>query len=157
MKTLLATRYVDIPDGVTLEVKSRVVTVTGPRGVLVQSFKHVNLDMQLTGKGKLRVDLWFGNRKQVSGYPTSIFSLVLLWATFTLVIRGFFACSWSCFGFGSDERRLFWSVTSSCVPGISLEWVCGEKEVPAVSQQPARIDGLVCSVAERDVLRRRRV
>lgn len=64
MKTLLATRYVSIPEDVTLEVKSRVVTVTGPRGELVQSFKHVNLDLQKTA-GKLRVDLWFGTRKQV--------------------------------------------------------------------------------------------
>ena len=64
MKTLLATRYVTIPEGITLDVKSRVVTVTGPRGELVQSFKHVNLDLQKTGN-KLRVDLWFGTRKQV--------------------------------------------------------------------------------------------
>lgn len=65
MKTLLATRYVTIPEGVTIDVKSRVVTVTGPRGELVQSFKHLNLDLQKSGKNKLRVDLWFGNRKQV--------------------------------------------------------------------------------------------
>lgn len=65
MKTLLATRYVTIPEGVTVDVKSRVVTVTGPRGELVQSFKHLNLDLQKSGKNKLRVDLWFGNRKQV--------------------------------------------------------------------------------------------
>lgn len=65
MKTLLATRYVTIPEGVSIDVKSRVVTVTGPRGELVQSFKHLNLDLQKSGKNKLRVDLWFGNRKQV--------------------------------------------------------------------------------------------
>lgn len=66
MKTLLATRYVDIPEGVELVAKSRVVTVKGPRGELVQSFKHLNLDIQKSGANKLRVDLWFGNRKQVS-------------------------------------------------------------------------------------------
>lgn len=65
MKTLLATRYVDIPKDVELSVKSRIVTVTGPRGELVQNFKHINLDMQKSGDNKLRVDLWFGNRKQV--------------------------------------------------------------------------------------------
>lgn len=64
MKTLLATRYVDIIDGCDLDVNSRIVTVKGPRGELSQSFKHVKIDMQKTGK-KLRVDLWFGNRKQV--------------------------------------------------------------------------------------------
>lgn len=65
MKTVLATRYVDIPDDVKLEVSSRIVKVTGPRGELTQSFKHLKLDMQKVGKKKLRVDLWFGNRKQV--------------------------------------------------------------------------------------------
>lgn len=65
MKTLLATRYVTIPEDVTLDVKSRIVTVKGPRGELVQSFKHLNLDIQKSGTDKLRVDLWFGNRKQV--------------------------------------------------------------------------------------------
>lgn len=68
MKTLLATRYVDIPEGVTLDVDSRIVTVKGPRGELVQNFKHVNLDMQKAGTNKLRVDLWFGNRKQVGAW-----------------------------------------------------------------------------------------
>lgn len=65
MKTLLATRYVTIPEGVKVDVKSRVVTVTGPRGELTQSFKHLNLDIQKAGANKLRVDLWFGTRKQV--------------------------------------------------------------------------------------------
>lgn len=65
MKTLLSTRFVDIPEGIDINVKSRIVTVKGPRGELSQSFKHLNLDIQKIGK-KLRVDLWFGNRKQVS-------------------------------------------------------------------------------------------
>lgn len=65
MKTLLSTRFVTIPEGIEIDVKSRVVTVKGPRGELSQSFKHLNLDIQKIDK-KLRVDLWFGNRKQVS-------------------------------------------------------------------------------------------
>lgn len=68
MKTVLATRFVDIPEDVKVDVKSRIVTVSGPRGNLTQSFKHLKVDMQKVGlrKQKLRVDLWFGNRKQVS-------------------------------------------------------------------------------------------
>ena len=50
---------------VKVEVKTRVVTVTGPRGVLTRDFKHVNFDMLLVGD-KIRVDLWFGNRKQLA-------------------------------------------------------------------------------------------
>lgn len=84
MKTLLATRYVEIPEGVTLDAKSRVVTVKGPRGELIQSFKHLNLDMQRAGANKLRVDLWFGNRKQVSVREARVH------ATPSLL------CCWSC-------------------------------------------------------------
>lgn len=65
MKTILATRYVSVPEGVQVDVNSRIVKVTGPRGELSQSFKHLKIDMVKVGK-KLRVDLWFGNRKQVS-------------------------------------------------------------------------------------------
>lgn len=100
MKTLLATRYVTIPEGVTLEVKSRVVTVTGPRGELVQSFKHVNLDLQKSGTDKLRVDLWFGNRKQVCGLlgysMIAVIGLVLsllCWVAAACLFRMFAICS----------------------------------------------------------------
>lgn len=83
MKTLLATRYVTIPEGVNLEVKSRIVTVTGPRGELVQNFKHVNLDMQKAGSDKLRVDLWFGKRKQVLSVEKTRLLLGLLMTAVT--------------------------------------------------------------------------
>lgn len=77
MKTLLATRYVDIIAGCELDVNSRVVTVKGPRGELTQNFKHVKIDMQKMGPKKLRVDLWFGNRKQVGlRFTTSWYLLV---------------------------------------------------------------------------------
>mmetsp|Transcript_12908 Transcript_12908/g.19063 ORF Transcript_12908/g.19063 Transcript_12908/m.19063 type:complete len:188 (-) Transcript_12908:77-640(-) len=66
MKTILATRFVEIPDGVQLNVKARTVSVEGPRGKLERAFKHQSLDMRLVGKNKLRVDLWFGNRKQLA-------------------------------------------------------------------------------------------
>ncbi len=62
----------------TLDIKSRNVKVKGPRGELERSFKHLNLAMELVGgnkdKGtnpkKLRVDLWFGNRKQLATIRT---------------------------------------------------------------------------------------
>lgn len=62
----------------TLEIKSRNVKVKGPRGELERGFKHLNLAFELIGgnkdKGtnpkKLRVDLWFGNRKQLATIRT---------------------------------------------------------------------------------------
>jgi hypothetical protein len=49
---------------VKVEIKSRIIRVSGPRGTLQKEFKHLNLDVQLVNKSKLRVDVWFANRKQ---------------------------------------------------------------------------------------------
>ena len=66
MKLLLATRDVEIPEGVTAEVKSRVVTITGPRGTLTRSFKHVQVDIVKESDDKLHLAMWFGLRKQLA-------------------------------------------------------------------------------------------
>mmetsp|Transcript_18174 Transcript_18174/g.27010 ORF Transcript_18174/g.27010 Transcript_18174/m.27010 type:complete len:187 (-) Transcript_18174:85-645(-) len=65
MKTVLATQEVSIPEGVTVSVKSRKVTVTGPRGELVKDFKHLNLEL-LTSAKAVTVKIWFAQRKQVA-------------------------------------------------------------------------------------------
>jgi len=66
MKTVLATRTIDIPDAVNVDVKARTVTVTGPRGVITRDFKHINMDMQKIGESNLRVEIWFCSRKQLA-------------------------------------------------------------------------------------------
>jgi len=55
-----------IPDNVELDVKSRIITVKGPRGSLVRDFKHLTLDFQKVNAQQLRVDLWFGSKKQIA-------------------------------------------------------------------------------------------
>jgi large subunit ribosomal protein L9e len=62
MKTILATRDVKIPEGVTVTVGGRTVTVKGPRGTLQREFKQSNFAAELRGKRSMRVDMWFGNR-----------------------------------------------------------------------------------------------
>jgi len=42
------------------------VKVTGPRGTLTRSFKHINMDVKVVGGKYIRVDLWFANRKQLA-------------------------------------------------------------------------------------------
>ncbi|KAJ1461407.1 ribosomal protein L6, alpha-beta domain-containing protein [Pelagophyceae sp. CCMP2097] len=69
MKTVLGTRFLEIPDGVEVAIKARTVTVTGPRGTLVRAFKHMNLELTLL-ESKLRIDLWFGTRKQTASIRT---------------------------------------------------------------------------------------
>eukprot|EP00617_Octactis_speculum_P016572 CAMPEP_0185744728 /NCGR_PEP_ID=MMETSP1174-20130828/2892_1 /TAXON_ID=35687 /ORGANISM="Dictyocha speculum, Strain CCMP1381" /LENGTH=188 /DNA_ID=CAMNT_0028418299 /DNA_START=123 /DNA_END=689 /DNA_ORIENTATION=- len=67
MKTILSTRFVEYPEGVTVDVESRTITVTGKRGTLTRSFKHLRLDITpIVAERKLRFDLWWGNRKQLA-------------------------------------------------------------------------------------------
>ncbi|KAK9090242.1 hypothetical protein Sjap_023419 [Stephania japonica] len=77
MKTILSSETMDIPEGVTIKVKAKVIEVEGPRGKLVRDFKHLNLDFQLinnaeTGKQQLKVDAWFGSRKTTAAIRTAL-------------------------------------------------------------------------------------
>lgn len=49
MKQILVSQSVKVPDGVTVKVNARRVTVVGPRGKLQRDFKHLALDMQVIG------------------------------------------------------------------------------------------------------------
>ncbi|CAM8980535.1 unnamed protein product [Rhodiola kirilowii] len=65
MKTILSSETMDIPDGVKIKVKAKVIEVEGPRGKLVRDFKHLNLDFELikdeeSGKKKLKLMLGSG-------------------------------------------------------------------------------------------------
>ena len=48
MKTILTEELIDIPENVTIDFKSRNVTVSGPLGVLKRSFKHTGMDLVRT-------------------------------------------------------------------------------------------------------------
>jgi large subunit ribosomal protein L9e len=52
-----------------------VVRVSGPRGVLTRNFKHLNVDMFLTGpktNKTLKVDLWLGKKADRASIRTVI-------------------------------------------------------------------------------------
>lgn len=51
---------------VEVEIASRVVTVKGPRGSLTRDFKHINMDLRKVNDKRIRIDLWFANRKQLA-------------------------------------------------------------------------------------------
>ncbi|CAA2999665.1 60S ribosomal L9-like [Olea europaea subsp. europaea] len=77
MKTILSSETMELPDGVNIKVKAKVIEVEGPRGKLTRDFKHLNLDFQLitdeeTGKRKLKVDAWFGSRKTTAAIRTAL-------------------------------------------------------------------------------------
>ncbi|KAH9966076.1 60S ribosomal protein L9 [Russula dissimulans] len=88
MRDILQTEELDIPEGVTVSVKSRVIEVTGPRGTLTKNVRHVNMDIRLI-KGKtnrVTLGVWQGTRKHVACLRT-IKSLIV--NMITGVTKGF--------------------------------------------------------------------
>jgi len=64
MRTINASKSINVPDGVTVTLKGRAVRVKGPRGTLSRDFSHLRIDLISEQKGKLiRAELWFGNRQ----------------------------------------------------------------------------------------------
>merc|ERR1712014_276041 len=57
-------------DQVAVTVKSRVVTVKGPRGTLTKSFKHLAVDISMPNKKTVRVEKWFGKKKELAAVRT---------------------------------------------------------------------------------------
>ncbi|OZJ04574.1 60S ribosomal protein L9-A [Bifiguratus adelaidae] len=63
MKDIYKDEELVIPQGVEVIVKSRRVTVKGPRGTLHQNLRHVDLEIQFAAPNKLRFIVWHGSRK----------------------------------------------------------------------------------------------
>merc|ERR1712098_192842 len=56
--------------GVSISVKSRKVTVKGPRGTLTRHFRHLPADMMMQNGNTLKVEKWFGNRSELAAVNT---------------------------------------------------------------------------------------
>jgi large subunit ribosomal protein L9e len=68
MRDVLKTEELDIPEGVTVAIKARIITVTGPRGTLTKNVQHINMDIKLAKgkKNKVLLAVWQGGRKHVA-------------------------------------------------------------------------------------------
>ncbi|TXT07155.1 hypothetical protein VHUM_03325 [Vanrija humicola] len=65
MKDLSSVETLAIPADVTVKVKARTITVTGPRGTLTKNVGHVAMDIQIVGP-KVTFTVWHGGRKHVA-------------------------------------------------------------------------------------------
>jgi len=69
MKYLNTTQKIVIPDNVTVRIKSRIVTVKGPRGEIIKDISHMPLDISIVdsdksaGKKEVSITRWFVNYK----------------------------------------------------------------------------------------------
>merc|ERR1712230_329091 len=70
MKNLHAATTVKIPEGVTVDIKSRAVVVKGPRGTLSKSFKHMQIDLFKPAENLIKVEKWFSLSKEQSAIKT---------------------------------------------------------------------------------------
>ncbi|XP_014778287.1 60S ribosomal protein L9 [Octopus bimaculoides] len=70
MKTIYADQTVNVPEGVTVKVSSRRVTVTGPRGTLYRNFRHLFITITLPRKNLVKVEKYFGKRKELAAVRT---------------------------------------------------------------------------------------
>merc|ERR1711934_29337 len=64
MKNLHSKLVVTIPDGVTVDIKSRNVVVKGPRGTLSKSFKHMQVDLFKPDENTIKIEKWFSLSKE---------------------------------------------------------------------------------------------
>lgn len=70
MKTIRSSQTVMIPSNVDVRLRGRIVKVKGPRGELTRRFHHCNLEMTLVKNKRLRVDKWWGTRKELATVRT---------------------------------------------------------------------------------------
>merc|ERR1712100_232902 len=68
-KTIKTESSIDIPEGVTVEVKARSTKVTGPRGSLTRNFKHIQIQLQVRDN-KVYATYWFGGRREIAKVRT---------------------------------------------------------------------------------------
>jgi len=69
MKIINVSKKITIPEGVTVSIKSRIVTVKGPRGTIKREFKHLALDVRVVDN-QVIVECWFGERKRIATITT---------------------------------------------------------------------------------------
>mmetsp|Transcript_10600 Transcript_10600/g.18766 ORF Transcript_10600/g.18766 Transcript_10600/m.18766 type:complete len:188 (-) Transcript_10600:175-738(-) len=65
MKTVNAERLVKVPEGVTVKLNGRRVTVSGPRGELKRDFGHQTVEITMTDN-EIKVTKWFGKKKELA-------------------------------------------------------------------------------------------
>lgn len=71
MKTILRTENIKIPEGVTVEIRARVITLKGPRGTLTKDLKHIPIDLRKVDANTIQVDRWFTSGKSNSVIRTA--------------------------------------------------------------------------------------
>jgi len=70
MRYIHSAETLDIPEGVKLHIKTRVITVEGPRGKLVKDLSHLAVVFGQPKKNTISIEIHHGNRKNVATLRT---------------------------------------------------------------------------------------
>jgi len=175
MRDVLSTEDLEVPDDVTVSVKSRLITVTGPRGTLKKNLRHVDMDIQLKphlvkGKKVISLAVWQGGRKHVACLRTirSAINNMIIGVTkgFLYKMRAVYAhfpinCIMESAGDAVEIRnflgekivrhvKMLEGVTISESKAQKDELILEGNDVDKVSQSAASIQGM-CRVRNKDI------
>ncbi|KAK9477012.1 ribosomal protein L6, alpha-beta domain-containing protein [Lipomyces japonicus] len=70
MKYIASDEFLDVPEGVTLSIKSRIVVVKGPRGTLTKNLRHIDLAFTKVSNTLVKLTVHHGDRKHVAALRT---------------------------------------------------------------------------------------
>ncbi|KAF8897641.1 ribosomal protein L6, alpha-beta domain-containing protein [Infundibulicybe gibba] len=172
MRDVLKTEELDIPEGIEVSIKSRLITVTGPRGTLTKNIRHVDMDIRLL-KGKttkVTLAVWQGGRKHVACLRTikSLITNMITGVTkgFQYKMRAVYAhfpinCIIQNDGHSVEIRNFLGEKTVrhvNMLEGVVVEESKAQKDelilygndIDHVSQSAASIQG-VCRVRNKDI------
>lgn len=63
-------QILEIPEGVTVNIKARTIKVTGPRGELTKDLKHIDVTFQKLSDRAIKIIVLHGDRKHVAALRT---------------------------------------------------------------------------------------
>ncbi|CAP64963.1 uncharacterized protein PODANS_1_13540 [Podospora anserina S mat+] len=70
MRYIHSEETIEVPENVKISIKSRLVTVEGPRGKLTKDLSHIAVNFSVIKKGVIGLEIHHGNRKNVAALRT---------------------------------------------------------------------------------------
>ncbi|KPI42961.1 60S ribosomal protein L9-B [Cyphellophora attinorum] len=70
MRYIVSTEQITVPDDVKVKIKSRIVTVEGPRGKLVKDLSHIAVTFTIPKSNIVQIEIHHGSRKNVATLRT---------------------------------------------------------------------------------------
>lgn len=70
MRYIHSEETLEVPENVKVSIKSRLVTVEGPRGKLVKDLSHLAVNFSVLKKNVIGIEIHHGNRKNVATLRT---------------------------------------------------------------------------------------